>query len=151
VDSGELHGFTAVNRYHWRYQTFFRRVPNLREYTFLSDLGKRIGRRIRELRTQRPERWTQEDLAERAKISVSFLSMIERGERVAHVETLAALAGALGVSLAELFVEPAPTATEGEELLRPISEFVRSRQLDSRDVEKLLGVARAMFAPQAMV
>ena len=117
----------------------------------MSDLGKRIGRRIRELRTQRPERWTQEDLAERAKISVSFLSMIERGERVAHVETLAALAGALGVSLAELFVEPAPTATDGEELLRPISEFVRSRQLDSRDVEKLLGVARAMFAPQAMV
>ena len=74
----------------------------------MSDLGKRIGRRIRELRNPAPqERWTQEDLAERAKISVSFLSMIERGERVAHVETLAALADALGVSLAELFVEPA--------------------------------------------
>ena len=116
----------------------------------MSDLGKRIGRRIRELRTQRPERWTQEDLAERAKISVSFLSMIERGERVAHVETLAALAEALGVSLAELFVEPAPGDQNGEELLRPISEFVRSRQLDSRDVEKLLGVARAMFAPQVL-
>src|SRR4026209_2469031 len=69
----------------------------------MSDLAKRLGQRIRDLRTQRPERWTQEDLAERAKISVSFLSMIERGERVAHVETLAALAEALGVSLAELF------------------------------------------------
>jgi transcriptional regulator with XRE-family HTH domain len=108
----------------------------------VSDIGKRIGRRIRDLRTQRQDRWTQEDLAERAKISVSFLSMIERGERVAHVETLASLAEALGVSLAELFVEPTP-------LLRPISEFVRSRHLDSRDVEKLLGVARAMFATQA--
>src|SRR5215813_15614112 len=116
----------------------------------VSEIGKRLGQRIRELRTQKPERWTQEDLAERARISVSFLSMIERGERVAHVETLAALADSLGVSLAELFVEPAPAATNGEELLRPISEFVRSRQLDSRDVEKLLGVARAMFAPQAM-
>ena len=60
----------------------------------MSELGKRIGQRIRELRTQRPERWTQEELAERAQISVSFLSMIERGERVAHVETLAALANA---------------------------------------------------------
>jgi len=117
----------------------------------VSEIGKRIGRRIRDLRTQRQDRWTQEDLAERAKISVSFLSMIERGERVAHVETLASLAEALGVSLAELFVEPTPQGTHGEELLRPISEFVRSRQLDSRDVEKLLGVARAMFATQASV
>src|SRR3954465_11505487 len=68
-----------------------------------SEIGKRIGHRIRELRTQRPERWTQEDLAERARISVSFLSMIERGERVAHVETLASLAESLGVTLSELF------------------------------------------------
>lgn len=112
----------------------------------LSDIGKTIGQRIRELRTQRSERWTQEDLAERARISVSFLSMIERGERVAHVETLASLADALGVTLAELFVAPAEKPADQQEILRPLSEFVRSRHLDSRDVEKLLGVARAMFA-----
>jgi transcriptional regulator with XRE-family HTH domain len=112
----------------------------------LSDIGKTIGHRIRELRTQRSERWTQEDLAERARISVSFLSMIERGERVAHVETLASLADALGVTLAELFVAPAEKPADQQEILRPLSEFVRSRHLDSRDVEKLLGVARAMFA-----
>jgi transcriptional regulator with XRE-family HTH domain len=112
----------------------------------LSDIGKTIGQRIRELRTQRTERWTQEDLAERARISVSFLSMIERGERVAHVETLASLADALGVTLAELFVAPAERPADQQEILRPLSEFVRSRHLDSRDVEKLLGVARAMFA-----
>jgi transcriptional regulator with XRE-family HTH domain len=110
----------------------------------LSDLGKRLGKRIRDLRTQRPERWTQEDLAERAHISVSFLSMIERGERVAHVETLAALAGALGVSLAELFVG-AEQVEEGSDVLRPLADFARMRRLTSRDVEKLLGVARAMF------
>ena len=112
----------------------------------MSDIGKTIGHRIRELRTQRTERWTQEDLAERARISVSFLSMIERGERVAHVETLASLADALGVTLAELFVAPAEQPADAQEVLRPLSEFVRSRHLDSRDVEKLLGVARAMFA-----
>jgi transcriptional regulator with XRE-family HTH domain len=112
----------------------------------LSEIGKTIGQRIRELRTQRTERWTQEDLAERARISVSFLSMIERGERVAHVETLASLADALGVTLAELFVAPAGRPADQQEILRPLSEFVRSRHLDSRDVEKLLGVARAMFA-----
>src|SRR6187549_1170608 len=95
----------------------------------VSDLGKRIGQRIRELRTQRPERWTQEDLAERAKISVSFLSMIERGERVAHVETLAALAAALGVTLAELFAGLEANGQLDEDLLRPLSEFARTRRL----------------------
>jgi transcriptional regulator with XRE-family HTH domain len=110
----------------------------------VSDLGKRLGRRIRDLRTQRPERWTQEDLAERAKISVSFLSMIERGERIAHVETLAALAQALEVSLAELFAGADENPSQ-DDLLRPLTEFIRTRHLTARDVEKLLGVARAMF------
>ena len=114
----------------------------------MSDIGKRIGQRIRDLRTQRPERWTQEDLAERAHISVSFLSMIERGERVAHVETLASLSEALGVSLSELFIEPLKETGDMAELLRPLWEFVRSRRLTARDVEKLLGVARAMFNGQ---
>lgn len=116
----------------------------------MSEIGKRIGYRIRELRTQRPERWTQEDLAERARISVSFLSMIERGERVPHVETLAAIAQALGVTLSELFAGADEGTGETADLLRPLSEFARSRRLTSRDVEKLLGVARAMFNGQAV-
>jgi transcriptional regulator with XRE-family HTH domain len=111
----------------------------------VSDIGKRLGQRIRELRTQRPERWTQEDLAERARISVSFLSMIERGERVAHVETLAALAEALGVSLAELFAGADSRNTDAAEVMRPLSDFCRARSLTPHDVDKLLGVARAMF------
>jgi transcriptional regulator with XRE-family HTH domain len=114
----------------------------------LSELGKRLGRRIRELRLQRPERWTQEDLAERSKISVSFLSMIERGERIAHVETLSSLAVSLEVTLAELFAGAEDNPT-GDDLVRPLSEFVRSRHLSVRDVEKLLGVARAMFSGQS--
>jgi transcriptional regulator with XRE-family HTH domain len=116
----------------------------------LSEIGKRIGQKIRELRTQRTERWSQEDLAERSKISVSFLSMIERGERVAHVETLASISRALGVTLSDLFagVEEGLSTSKvsHNDLLRPLSEFARSRQLTSQDVEKLLGVARAMFA-----
>lgn len=116
----------------------------------VSEIGKRIGYRIRELRTQRPERWTQEDLAERARISVSFLSMIERGERVPHVETLAAIAQALSVTLSELFAGADEGNGETTDLLRPLSEFARSRRLTSRDVEKLLGVARAMFNGQTV-
>ncbi|MBS2027241.1 MAG: helix-turn-helix transcriptional regulator [Deltaproteobacteria bacterium] len=69
------------------------------------DVVRQLGQRIRELRTgRRSGPMTQEDLAERADISVSFLSMIERGERAPHLQTLAHIAGALEVELAELFV-----------------------------------------------
>jgi hypothetical protein len=71
--------------------------------------------------------------------------MIERGERVAHVETLAALAEALDVPLAELFSGIDGAMSGPPDLLRPLSDFCRSRRLNARDVEKLLGVARAMF------
>lgn len=111
----------------------------------MSELGKKIGQRIRMLRTQRAERWTQEELSQRSQISVSFLSMIERGERVAHVETLASLARALGVSLSELFAGVEDHPPEDEALLRPLTDFARSRALSLGDVERLLGVARAMF------
>lgn len=75
--------------------------------------------------------------------------MIERGERVAHVETLAALAEALGVPLSELFAAAEDASNKTQELLRPLSDFARARQLTQRDVEKLLGVARAMFSSRA--
>ena len=91
------------------------------------------------------ERWTQEELAERAQISVSFLSMIERGERIPHVETLAAIANALGVTLSELFAGTDRELTESSDVLRPLEEFARARGLTARDVDKLLGVARALF------
>lgn len=69
----------------------------------MSELSRRIGVRIRKLRTAPGRNWTQEQLAERANLSVSFLSMVERGERVPHVHTLANLSAALGIRLGELF------------------------------------------------
>ena len=72
-------------------------------------------------------------------------SMIERGERVAHVKTLAALADALDVPLSELFAGIDKKPSSPPDLLRPLSDFCRSRRLSSQDVEKLLEVARAMF------
>jgi transcriptional regulator with XRE-family HTH domain len=64
-------------------------------------LPRRLGQRIKALRRGRA--MTQERLAERAEISVSFLSMIEGGRRVPHLSTLARLAGGLGLPLFELF------------------------------------------------
>lgn len=57
---------------------------------------KDLGSRIRTLRRQRG--LTQEDLAEQVGISASFLGHIERGSRVASLETLVALSNVLRTS-----------------------------------------------------
>lgn len=66
----------------------------------MRELASRIGDRIRSLRTSRG--LTQERLAESAEISVSYLSMMERGARLARLETLLDLAVALNVELSAL-------------------------------------------------
>jgi transcriptional regulator with XRE-family HTH domain len=107
---------------------------------------KEVGRRIRQLRLSRVgPRMTQEDLSERARISVSFLSMIERGERSPHLETLAKIAEALEVRLAALF-----TSDEGDDglepVFKPLLDACRKYNLGKRDVDRLVGVVRTMFA-----
>lgn len=105
-----------------------------------------VGRRIRALRMGRQgNRVTQEQLAERAEISVSFLSMIERGERSPHLETLGKIASALEVPVEELFRSETAPVDRVDSSMRPLAEYVRKRGLNRRDVEKLLAVARAMF------
>lgn len=105
-----------------------------------------VGRRIRALRVGRQgNRVTQEQLAERAEISVSFLSMIERGERSPHLETLEKIALALEVPVEELFRSDAAPVDRVDSAMRPLAEYVRRRGLNRRDVEKLVAVAKAMF------
>lgn len=55
-----------------------------------------LGRRVRQQRVL--NEMTQEELAEKAGISCSFVGHIERGEKKASVETLVCLCNALGVS-----------------------------------------------------
>src|SRR5579871_4003086 len=59
-----------------------------------------LGSRLRELRAERGETLAQ--TAERAGISPQYLSEIERGRKEASSEMIAALAGALGVTVADL-------------------------------------------------
>ena len=54
-----------------------------------------LGRRIRDCR--KSKKMTQEQLAEMTGISASFLGHIERGSRVASIDTLVALCNALNV------------------------------------------------------
>ncbi|MET9230577.1 helix-turn-helix transcriptional regulator [Lentzea sp. NPDC003310] len=61
-----------------------------------------LGRKLRERREERGDRLV--DVAERAGISVQYLSEIERGRKEPSSEMIAAVAGALGVDLADLLI-----------------------------------------------
>ena len=55
-----------------------------------------IGANIRKCRLSKKLR--QEDLAEKANLSVTYIGMIERGEKTPSVETLVTILNAMGVS-----------------------------------------------------
>jgi transcriptional regulator with XRE-family HTH domain len=67
----------------------------------MNDLGIRFGKRLRKLRLS--AELTQEQLASQARISVDFLSLIERGINSPSFGTLEKIANALGVLVKELF------------------------------------------------
>lgn len=58
-----------------------------------------IGQRIKEIRER--EKLTQMKLAERADLSVSYISHIEHGKKSASIETLVNIANELGVTVNE--------------------------------------------------
>jgi transcriptional regulator with XRE-family HTH domain len=64
-----------------------------------------LGRRLRALRTERDETLAQ--TAERAGISPQYLSEIERGRKEPSSEMIAALAGALDITVADLMADTA--------------------------------------------
>lgn len=63
-------------------------------------VSDRVRRRIRELREA--QGMTQEALGEAAGVSVDAITRIESGKRTPTLETLAKIAGALGVSAKDL-------------------------------------------------
>jgi transcriptional regulator with XRE-family HTH domain len=66
-----------------------------------------LGTRIRSLRQAR--RLTLRDVAERAGVTESFLSQVERDVTSPSIATVHRIAGALGLSIAQLFAEDAET------------------------------------------
>jgi transcriptional regulator with XRE-family HTH domain len=67
----------------------------------MSDLAKRLGRRIYEFRKQ--NRLTQAALAEKARISNEFMSAVERGSKLPSLPVLNGIANGLRVEIKELF------------------------------------------------
>jgi len=67
----------------------------------VDDLRTLFGRRVRELRKERG--FSQEELAHRAGLHVTYVGGIERGERNPALANIGRIATALRVPLAELF------------------------------------------------
>lgn len=76
-----------------------------------------VGKQVRQLRLQR--KLTQEQLAERAGISTSFLGHIERGSRKLSLETFCRIARALDCTANDLL------PMEGEAVRRSALELLR--------------------------
>jgi transcriptional regulator with XRE-family HTH domain len=62
----------------------------------IMSLAKTVSKNIRMVRKQ--QSLSQEDLAKKARISVSYVSMLERGARVPPLGTIEVLAKSLGVA-----------------------------------------------------
>ncbi len=67
----------------------------------MSEIAEILGKNIRSLRKRLG--WTQEKLAEKAGISVPFMTQIELARKTASLEVIESIAKALNVSYERLF------------------------------------------------
>lgn len=80
------------------------------------DVTKRLARRLKSLREERG--WSLDALAVRSGVSRSNISLIERAQSSPTASVLDKLSAGLGVTLASLFEEPAPTDAQASPLAR---------------------------------
>jgi transcriptional regulator with XRE-family HTH domain len=83
------------------------------ESALAAETGVDIGERLRAIRHLR--RLTLREVADRAELSESFLSQIERGRTSASIASLQRISGALGIDVSDLF---SPDGTRRPRVLR---------------------------------
>jgi transcriptional regulator with XRE-family HTH domain len=98
-----------------------------------------VGQRLRERRLQLE--LTQKSLAEKADISVAFLSFLETGHRKGSLQTYADLAHCLGLSLEQLF-KTAPSRGKHRYQDPPPAAFAGLSVSESAAVEQLVKALR---------
>jgi transcriptional regulator with XRE-family HTH domain len=102
-----------------------------------------LGRRIRSFRERKG--LTQEEFASRCGISVSFASLLERGERSPSYETMVDIAAALEVTMSELFRE-SPVEAYDDPYYGRLVDYARQARISRDQVDRLVAVAHAMFS-----
>lgn len=92
------------------------------------DYGK-IGIRIRQVR--KVKGWSQDELAKKCGISMSFLGHIERGTRIMSLETFVSICEALDTGADELLWGVAYPSEIVRELWEPSDEKSGKKEADS--------------------
>ena len=77
--------------------------------------------------------WSQADLAEKADISIPFLSDIERGNKWPYPETLSKLAQALKVDVHELFRQESPSTNKNRDYTARIVKEILIAQKEAAE------------------
>jgi transcriptional regulator with XRE-family HTH domain len=104
-------------------------------------VAAQIAEEVRRARNERG--WSQLALAERAGISLNYVSLIERAEQIPRVEVLLRLAGTLGTTLAAL-VREAPGESDADPWLGAATAILRTLPDDARPL--VLGMLRGVAA-----
>jgi transcriptional regulator with XRE-family HTH domain len=122
-----------------------------------SDLNRRIGNRVRELRDARG--LSLDTLSGQCGVSRSMISLVERGESSPTAVVLEKLATGLGVTLASLFDAPAADRSPGGPLSRrddqpqwkdPASGYLR-RNVSPPGVPQPFQIVEVHFPPGGRV
>ena len=90
-----------------------------------------LAKNIKTFRVNRG--WSQADLAEKADISIPFLSDIERENKWPYPDTLSRLAKALTVEVYELFRQEGPLTKENHEFTARIVKEILVAQKEAAD------------------
>ncbi|WP_158602369.1 helix-turn-helix domain-containing protein [Cohnella endophytica] len=101
-----------------------------------------IGARVRSIRKSKG--LTQEQLAELASTSHSYIGDLERGERNVTLQSLEKVSEALGVNFFELFnYGEFPEVEKKNSTIRKIIELLMDKE--DADIEKAFNVLNALF------
>jgi transcriptional regulator with XRE-family HTH domain len=104
-----------------------------------------LGDRIKERRLA--HRWSLEDLAERARISKSFLSDLENGkQKNVGVQYLTQIANALGVSAHFLMTGNEPDQSRRIQMPTSLLNFAKQQQLSVNQMMMLLDARRQIVS-----
>ena len=96
-----------------------------------SEIRAILAQNIKSFRMHRE--WSQADLAEKADISIPFISDIERGNKWPYPDTLTKIAKALKVEVYELFRPDGPSTKEDRDHTARIVKEILIAQKEAAD------------------
>ena len=89
-------------------------------------LRQEIGDVLREQRRQQSR--TLREVSARARVSLGYLSEVERGQKEASSELLASICGALDLPLSQVLSEVSTRVADAERIQPPVAALPRANQ-----------------------